>query len=79
MIYKKAKYSKLYIDHGLSEEEVQMIHFTWRDIRYDEEYLNMTWVKFLNSIGMSFQKDRVPNWKIESKEKWLWAKLKYGI
>jgi hypothetical protein len=79
MIYKKTKSSKLYLDHGLSEEEVERVHFTWREERYEQEYLTMTWREFQKTIGLSFELDRVPNWKIENKEKWLWAKLKHAL
>jgi hypothetical protein len=79
MIYKKTKSSKLYLDHGLSEEEVERVHFTWREERYEQEYLTMTWREFLKTIGLSFERDRLPNWKIENKEKWLWAKLRHAL
>ena len=79
MIYKKTKSSKLYLDHGLSEEEVERVHFTWREERYEQEYLTMTWREFQKTIGLSFERDRVPNWKIENKKKWLWAKLKHAL
>jgi hypothetical protein len=79
MEYKKSKSSRLWLDYGLSDDDINRLYEVWREIKFDPEFLKASWSQFKENCGLSLDPNRVPSWKIENKEKWLWAKLKYGI
>jgi hypothetical protein len=78
MEFKKTDFG-VTVDYGLNVEEIQNTHRLWREIRETEEFLKWSWNDFKNHIGLDHDMQRHPRWKIGNKEKWLWAKLKYGL
>jgi hypothetical protein len=67
------------IECDLNESEISSIHSLWREIREEPEWYDKTWSQFKEELGLSFVRAEIPNWTIINKEKWLWAKIKYGI
>ena len=78
MEYKSTSFG-VTVDHDLSLEEIENVHDFWKEHREEDFFLYMTWNEFKDLIGLSHAHDRLPRWKIENKEKWIWAKLKYGF
>lgn len=67
------------VDHDLTIEEIVDVHAFWRTHREEEYFLHMTWNQYKDLIGLSHESKRTPRWIIKDKEKWVWAKLKYGF
>lgn len=78
MEYKETHFG-VTVDHDLKLEEIYDIHAFWRSHREEDYFLHMTWNQFKDLIGLSHVHDRTPRWMIANKEKWVWAKLKYGF
>ncbi len=78
MEYKHTEFG-VTVDHDLTPEEINSVHRFWRSIREEEEFLKWSWNDFKDHIGLDHELQRQPKWKIANKEKWLWAKLKYGL
>jgi hypothetical protein len=78
MEYKKNTF-KVSVDDNLSFEEISQVHCIWREVKYSDEWKDKSWNYFKNHLGIQFIKQQDPNWIIESKNKWLWAKIKYGL
>jgi hypothetical protein len=76
--YKKTHFG-VTIDHDLLVGEIENVHKLWREIRDDEEWINCSWKKFKQIIGLKHDVECTPRWSIENKEKWIWAKLKFNI
>jgi hypothetical protein len=76
----KPNYYGVTFDVNLSEQEIYSVHTLWKNIMLENPYNGeINWNKFKNNIGLKFDRQETPNWTIISKERWLWAKLKYGI
>lgn len=78
MEYKETHFG-VTLDHDIKIEEIEDVHKFWKTHREEEFFLYMTWNQFKDLIGLSHVNDRTPRWMITDREKWLWAKLKYGF
>lgn len=78
MEYKSTSFG-VTVDHDLNLEEIENVHRFWKEHREEDFFLYMTWNEFKDLIGLSHDSKRTPKWIIQNKEKWIWAKLKYGI
>lgn len=78
MEYKKNTFG-VTVDYNLTPEEIAEVHRLWRQIRDLDEWQTSTWNVWKEHLGLQHEKKQIPNWTIKNKEKWLWAKLKYGI
>ena len=67
------------LDSDLNQDEIEAVRLFWRRNRENKEWINHTWNQYKLDIGLSHESKQLPCWKILNKEKWLWAKLKYGF
>ena len=69
----------LTMDVALNPDEIKAVHAFWFKNRLSEDWAHLDWKEFNYVIGLSCNLDQTPNWKIENKGKWIWAKLMFNF
>lgn len=64
------------VEQNLRGHEIDKVQNLWKELRDQPDFLHKNWTDFKEELGLVFFRRK---WKIKSKEKWLWAKIKYAI
>lgn len=61
-------------------EERVRVYSIWSKINIHDDYINVSWQDFKESIGLKVKKNKGKTiWLIDNEIKWTWATIKYDF